>query len=160
MLESGGERGIRTLEGLLTLTPLAGVRLRPLGHLSAVWEAGVIRDVVARHWRLPAPRGQPAHHTGNAPGMGRENGAQREQPKHVEQTDAPGCTKDQTMEPAASPKGIGTTSRAQRISGQAPSPADLRPVGRRRVRANPRGLRDRPCVPSGARDTTQDQRGT
>jgi integrase len=28
-------RGIRTLEGLLTLTPLAGVRLRPLGHLSA-----------------------------------------------------------------------------------------------------------------------------
>src|SRR6195256_216234 len=35
---SGGERGIRTLEGLLTLTPLAGVRLRPLGHLSAPWE--------------------------------------------------------------------------------------------------------------------------
>jgi hypothetical protein len=31
---NGGERGIRTLEGLLTLTPLAGVRLRPLGHLS------------------------------------------------------------------------------------------------------------------------------
>src|ERR1700722_4641504 len=31
----GRERGIRTLEGLLTLTPLAGVRLRPLGHLSA-----------------------------------------------------------------------------------------------------------------------------
>ena len=31
----GGERGIRTLEGLLTLTPLAGARLRPLGHLSA-----------------------------------------------------------------------------------------------------------------------------
>src|SRR6516165_544818 len=34
-IEFGGERGIRTLEGLLTLTPLAGVRLRPLGHLSA-----------------------------------------------------------------------------------------------------------------------------
>ena len=31
----GGERGIRTLDGLLTHTPLAGVRLRPLGHLSA-----------------------------------------------------------------------------------------------------------------------------
>jgi hypothetical protein len=30
----GGEGGIRTLEGLLTLTPLAGARLRPLGHLS------------------------------------------------------------------------------------------------------------------------------
>ena len=35
---TGGERGIRTLEGLLTLTPLAGVRLRPLGHLSALAE--------------------------------------------------------------------------------------------------------------------------
>src|SRR5215831_9507820 len=34
-ISTGGERGIRTLEGLLTLTPLAGVRLRPLGHLSA-----------------------------------------------------------------------------------------------------------------------------
>src|SRR3954471_19415338 len=34
-VRTGGERGIRTLEGLLTLTPLAGVRLRPLGHLSA-----------------------------------------------------------------------------------------------------------------------------
>ena len=34
--EAGGERGIRTLEGLLTLTPLAGVRLRPLGHLSGL----------------------------------------------------------------------------------------------------------------------------
>ena len=31
---TGGEGGIRTLEGLLTLTPLAGARLRPLGHLS------------------------------------------------------------------------------------------------------------------------------
>ena len=30
----GGERGIRTLEGLLTLTPLAGERFRPLSHLS------------------------------------------------------------------------------------------------------------------------------
>lgn len=29
-----GERGIRTLEGLLTLTPLAGERFRPLSHLS------------------------------------------------------------------------------------------------------------------------------
>ena len=30
----GGERGIRTLEGLSTLTPLAGERFRPLSHLS------------------------------------------------------------------------------------------------------------------------------
>jgi hypothetical protein len=30
----GGERGIRTLDGLLAHTPLAGERLRPLGHLS------------------------------------------------------------------------------------------------------------------------------
>ena len=34
VLCSGGERGIRTLEGLLTLTPLAGERFRPLSHLS------------------------------------------------------------------------------------------------------------------------------
>jgi hypothetical protein len=31
----GGERGIRTLDGLLTHTPLAGERLQPLGHLSS-----------------------------------------------------------------------------------------------------------------------------
>src|SRR4051794_5100391 len=37
---TGGERGIRTLEGLLTLTPLAGVRLRPLGHLSGATIVG------------------------------------------------------------------------------------------------------------------------
>ncbi len=30
----GGERGIRTLEGVLALTPLAGERFRPLSHLS------------------------------------------------------------------------------------------------------------------------------
>ena len=33
---SGGERGIRTLDGLLTHTPLAGERLQPLGHLSNI----------------------------------------------------------------------------------------------------------------------------
>ena len=32
----GGERGIRTLDGLLTHTPLAGERLQPLGHLSVI----------------------------------------------------------------------------------------------------------------------------
>ena len=31
---SGGEGGIRTLDELLTHTPLAGERLQPLGHLS------------------------------------------------------------------------------------------------------------------------------
>ncbi len=30
----GGERGIRTLDRVLTYTPLAGARLQPLGHLS------------------------------------------------------------------------------------------------------------------------------
>ena len=34
---SGGEGGIRTLEGLLTLTPLAGERFQPLSHLSGNW---------------------------------------------------------------------------------------------------------------------------
>ena len=32
----GGEGGIRTLDGLLTHTPLAGERLQPLGHLSVI----------------------------------------------------------------------------------------------------------------------------
>src|SRR5690554_5803817 len=32
--KSGGEGGIRTLDTLLRCTPLAGERLRPLGHLS------------------------------------------------------------------------------------------------------------------------------
>ena len=32
--KAGGERGIRTLDGILSHTPLAGARLRPLGHLS------------------------------------------------------------------------------------------------------------------------------
>ena len=34
----GGEGGIRTLDGLLTHTPLAGERLQPLGHLSGLNE--------------------------------------------------------------------------------------------------------------------------
>src|ERR1700737_1368546 len=34
LISYGGEGGIRTLDGLLTHTPLAGARLRPLGHLS------------------------------------------------------------------------------------------------------------------------------
>ena len=46
----GGERGIRTLDGLLAHTPLAGARLRPLGHLSG--------------FALPLGRG--ANHTGRA----------------------------------------------------------------------------------------------
>jgi hypothetical protein len=40
----GGEGGIRTLEGLLTLTPLAGARLRPLGHLSGLALSGPSRS--------------------------------------------------------------------------------------------------------------------
>ncbi len=34
LYQYGGEGGIRTLEGLLTLTPLAGERFQPLSHLS------------------------------------------------------------------------------------------------------------------------------
>ena len=36
LFEYGGERGIRTLDELLTHTPLAGERLQPLGHLSKI----------------------------------------------------------------------------------------------------------------------------
>src|SRR6202035_2640956 len=40
----GGEGAIRPLEGLLTLTPLAGARLRPLGHLSGLALCGPSRS--------------------------------------------------------------------------------------------------------------------
>ncbi len=36
---SGGDEGIRTLDTLLGYTPLAGERLRPLGHVSAAGHA-------------------------------------------------------------------------------------------------------------------------
>jgi hypothetical protein len=45
----GGERGIRTLDGLLTHTPLAGVRLRPLGHLSGVNRPKVVTRSIRRN---------------------------------------------------------------------------------------------------------------
>jgi hypothetical protein len=53
--ETGGERGIRTLEGLLTLTPLAGVRLRPLGHLSTDGNSQLVQRVTG--WPSPPWRG-------------------------------------------------------------------------------------------------------
>ena len=46
--KSGGERGIRTLEGLLTLTPLAGERFRPLSHLSDVFVPATLRASAGR----------------------------------------------------------------------------------------------------------------
>ena len=36
----GGERGIRTLDTLLTYTHFPGVRLQPLGHLSVIIMTG------------------------------------------------------------------------------------------------------------------------
>ena len=38
---SGGDEGIRTLDTLLRYTPLAGERLRPLGHVSAGGSMGL-----------------------------------------------------------------------------------------------------------------------
>src|SRR6185312_11939544 len=57
---TGGERGIRTLEGLLTLTPLAGVRLRPLGHLSVLGKM-LAAQMLTRGSPPPAKKG--AHDT-------------------------------------------------------------------------------------------------
>ena len=42
----GGEGGIRTLDRGLAYTPLAGARLRPLGHLSLEWGA---HHIITRH---------------------------------------------------------------------------------------------------------------
>ena len=44
----GGERGIRTLDELLTHTPLAGERLRPLGHLSGIDAGSSVAGDMAR----------------------------------------------------------------------------------------------------------------
>lgn len=47
---NGGEEGIRTLDTLLTYTPLAGERLRPLGHLSGRRSDYVVTKWIARHF--------------------------------------------------------------------------------------------------------------
>ena len=44
----GGEGGIRTLDELLTHTPLAGERLRPLGHLSGIDAGSSVAGDMAR----------------------------------------------------------------------------------------------------------------
>jgi hypothetical protein len=48
----GGEGGIRTLDGILSHTPLAGERLRPLGHLSSQWFGSIsgINDPSTTKW--------------------------------------------------------------------------------------------------------------
>ena len=49
----GGEGGIRTLDTLLTYTPLAGERLQPLGHLSGAAHCNVkVPVVVDEIWVL------------------------------------------------------------------------------------------------------------
>ena len=47
----GGEKGIRTLETLLEPTPLAGERLRPLGHLSAAGNIPLFTGLSTAHRR-------------------------------------------------------------------------------------------------------------
>ena len=49
----GGERGIRTLDRVLAYTPLAGVRLQPLGQLSGL---NVSRGFSVGVVPLPGPR--------------------------------------------------------------------------------------------------------
>ena len=43
---AGGEGGIRTLDGLLTHTPLAGERFQPLSHLSMISIRSIRRDTL------------------------------------------------------------------------------------------------------------------
>ena len=70
-LSSGGEGGIRTLDGLSTHTPLAGERLQPLGHLSG--GCGAYRRVSPPAKDTPADRISPVHR-GDCP---RRGGADR-----------------------------------------------------------------------------------
>ena len=44
----GGEEGIRTLDTLITYTPLAGERLQPLGHLSAEPEPLINEQILGK----------------------------------------------------------------------------------------------------------------
>ena len=49
----GGERGIRTLDRILSYTPLAGARLRPLGHLSGTLNYHLLcscRSIILQRW--------------------------------------------------------------------------------------------------------------
>ncbi len=71
----GGERGIRTLGTLLRYTRLAGVRLRPLGHLSSDMRW-------SRDYDTHRPRGQTfprpsGFHVGKAGGEGKRKGSRR-----------------------------------------------------------------------------------
>lgn len=66
----GGEDGIRTHEKLLTSTPLAGERLRPLGHLSVT--ARIDRNVGAHKVFSPRSR-QMSRRTGSPGSRGREH---------------------------------------------------------------------------------------
>ncbi len=55
----GGEGGIRTLEGVLALTPLAGERFRPLSHLSDMFDSSlsfVLKEGLTRRF-APRPAG-------------------------------------------------------------------------------------------------------
>ena len=70
---TGGERGIRTLEGLLTLTPLAGVRLRPLGHLSVMQRAAKDSDPAAPRKAPPPELAIFSSETGPSKGDGPED---------------------------------------------------------------------------------------
>ena len=70
-LSSGGEGGIRTLDGLSTHTPLAGERLQPLGHLSG--DCGAYRRASPPAKNTPADRMSPVHR-GDCP---RRGGADR-----------------------------------------------------------------------------------
>ena len=57
----GGERGIRTLEGVLALTPLAGERFRPLSHLSEMFDSSLSYVYSEGLTRRFAPRPFGAH---------------------------------------------------------------------------------------------------
>ena len=65
--KDGGEGGIRTLDTLLTYTPLAGERLQPLGHFSKfsllrLFLLSLLRSPVARYSVLcTSPFGSPSY---------------------------------------------------------------------------------------------------
>jgi hypothetical protein len=124
--QDGGEEGIRTLEKLLTSTPLAGERLRPLGHLSGGSPVKKSRRTINKAFGLGARSGV---NFGRRLSSGRTGGARyaRASARHHFQTIYIASIHRVRLLEAPLDR------RARRITGLSGWPADLRLVHRAKL---------------------------
>jgi hypothetical protein len=129
--QDGGEEGIRTLEKLLTSTPLAGERLRPLGHLSGGSPVKKSRRTINKAFGLGARSGV---NFGRRLSSGRTGGARyaRASARHHFQTIYIASIHRVRLLEAPLDR------RARRITGLSGWPADLK-VGASRQTPRPDG---------------------